>query len=939
MKNFKNRAVLSSALTALLFTGLSATGLSTSAHAQVDDEVIVTGSFIKRKSQADLASPLATIGTSDITSIGAQNIADITQTLTVNTGSQNNPDAFTQNATTGTSNINLRGLGLQSTLVLLNGKRNPLNAAQTNTGISFVDTNSLIPLIALDRQEILLDGASALYGSDAVAGVANFITKTDVDGFQASFDFQTHTPSGQSQRDLRFEGLYGKTFDRGSFLIAGSYVDRTPLTTEERRLSVPFGANQDVSSLGNPGAFIVPALIPEIRDLETAIGLPAGGLPNFFIDPTGCAEFGGNPAGSPLPVASGFIPGVCQFDFGDFFNLVADEQRINLYGQVDYDITDNINFSLDGSYTTFDSTRGNSPTFPFLQTAILSPANPDNPFTSTALFFGRAIGNGGTTSLSFNESDTYRISANLSGDFSLGNSGFLDNVGWDISYTRGENDFFNSNEDTVTARFQCALLGAQGTPTPNPATGGATTCENFVGFDGPIPAGQIFNPFATSFTTNPNSPELLDFIIDRQEVQSTSTIDVVDAVFTSDLYQAPAGPIGAAIGFQYRRDEQERDFDDVSNVDQFGFLIGGNDFQGTTDVFAVFGELAVPVNNWIDLQLALRFEGFGGNVGSTVDPKFAILARPTDWLSLRGSYSTSFRAPTTFQQVGESTTLNQTTDPFSPTPAFAAVRAFGSEELSPETSRAFNAGFTTSPVDGFDLSIDYFNFSFEDAITQDSFQALVNANPIDTRTFVGGLPTTACALENTIVCRAGDPNTGTITQVNTTFINAAAIDTAGFDLRASWAADVGALGTLTPSFDATWIINHDIQVVAGGPVINGLGSRNQSNFADPTPELRVNVGLNWAKDNHNFDFFARRIGSLDDDQNPGSEVESQTRFDLRYAYNLGGFVDFFDNAAISVGVINLTDELPPFVATNGGFESRISNPVGRLVNIGFDVGF
>ena len=119
MKNFKNRAVLSSALTALLFTGLSATGLSTSAHAQVDDEVIVTGSFIKRKSQADLASPLATIGTSDITSIGAQNIADITQTLTVNTGSQNNPDAFTQNATTGTSNINLRGMGLQSTLCLL----------------------------------------------------------------------------------------------------------------------------------------------------------------------------------------------------------------------------------------------------------------------------------------------------------------------------------------------------------------------------------------------------------------------------------------------------------------------------------------------------------------------------------------------------------------------------------------------------------------------------------------------------------------------------------------------------------------------------------------------------------------------------------------------------------------------------------------------------
>ena len=149
MKNLRHKAGLTSALTALVFTGISSVGLSTSAHAQVEDEVIVTGSFIKRKSQADLASPLAVIGSADVDAIGAQSIADITQTLTFNTGSQNNPDAFNQNTTTGTANINLRGLGLQSTLVLLNGKRNPLSGVQTNDGVSFVDTNSLIPLIAL----------------------------------------------------------------------------------------------------------------------------------------------------------------------------------------------------------------------------------------------------------------------------------------------------------------------------------------------------------------------------------------------------------------------------------------------------------------------------------------------------------------------------------------------------------------------------------------------------------------------------------------------------------------------------------------------------------------------------------------------------------------------------------------------------------------------
>ena len=158
-------------------------------------------------------------------------------------------------------------------------------------------------------------------------------------------------------------------------------------------------------------------------------------------------------------------------------------------------------------------------------------------------------------------------------------------------------------------------------------------------------------------------------------------------------------------------------------------------------------------------------------------------------------------------------------------------------------------------------------------------------------------------------------------------------------MNVKWEKDLGGLGVITPTFTGTLITNYDIQVEEGGPVINGLGSRNFNTLGDPTPEIRVNVGLNWAKDNHNFNFFARRIGSVDDDQNPGSEVESQTRFDMRYAYNLAGFVEQLQNATFSVGVINLTDEEPPFVATNGGFESRISDPRGRLINFGLDVKF
>ncbi|MEL7217778.1 MAG: TonB-dependent receptor plug domain-containing protein, partial [Pseudomonadota bacterium] len=185
----------------------SAAAIPFTAHAQdaeaiedaaVSEEntILVTGSRIRRQSQADLASPLATLGNEAIADIGAQNIGEITQTLTINSGAQNNPDAFTQGGTTGTSNINLRGLGVASTLILLDGKRQTLSAAPTNDGINFVDTSSLVPLIAVERVEILKDGASSLYGSDAVAGVVNFITRDSYEGVVLSGEYTDHLGTG-----------------------------------------------------------------------------------------------------------------------------------------------------------------------------------------------------------------------------------------------------------------------------------------------------------------------------------------------------------------------------------------------------------------------------------------------------------------------------------------------------------------------------------------------------------------------------------------------------------------------------------------------------------------------------------------------------------------------------------------------------------------------
>ena len=369
----------------------------------------------------------------------------------------------------------------------------------------------------------------------------------------------------------------------------------------------------------------------------------------------------------------------------------------------------------------------------------------------------------------------------------------------------------------------------------------------------------------------------------------------------------------------------------------------------------------IPVFEWFNVQAAVRFEDFGGDIGTTVDPKVALLFRPTEWLSVRGTYSTSFRAPTVFQTFGESTTLNNVVDPGPDGiigteddggTAFAAVRAFGSDftgiPLSPETSRAFTAGFTIQPfeaigfslLDSFTFDFDFYDFSFEDAITQVAFQALVNANPIDTRTFVGGLATEPCEAEFTIICRAGDPETGTITQVNTSFANAESVDTSGIDFSLSFTYDAGRWGTFRPSYEGTFVFDYDIVDPANpGVVINGAGNRNFTNFGAPTPELRWNAGLTYLNGPFTYNFFARHIGGLDDDQNPGAFVESQTRFDMQWGLDVTDWIGVSQSTVLTLGIINITNEAPPFVNTNGGFESRVSDPRGRLIRFGLDVAF
>lgn len=879
------------------------------------EEVIVTGSYIRRQSQFDSPSPLGVIGSEDIQDLGVNEVSDIIEDLSINTGSQNNPDAFTQNFTTGTGNINLRGLGVSSTLVLVNGRRQVQSSAATDRGENFVDTSSLPPMIVFDRIETLKDGATALYGSDAVAGVVNFITRRNFEGFELQAEFQT--TDTDAQEDSQISALWGIGNDTTHFLGALSFMNRDPLTTADRRLS---RVQDDLSQAGQPGAFLIPstpgnpAFAPAwtavfdtnlngLADfIEPTFGLPAvpGALQPVFADQD-CANIAAqDPKVVPqfaatVPSPIGTIPiGACAFDFGEFFSLVPEEQRTTVYAQLTHQFSDRVDGRFEAHLANNEALRNNSPSFPFASFPTIPAFHPDNPYGTNVLFIGRVAGAGGTAVESFHDSYTWRLAGVLTGDFN-------DIWGWEIAAQRSENEFNLGVPDVRVDRFNAAIQGFGGASC-NPATGtrGVGPC-------------QFFNPFGSALTGTGtvNSPALLDDIIGLLTADATSELTTFDGYITGEFGELAGAPIGFATGFQYRDQALIYDYDDESNRDNFLFLTGNPDFSGDRDVTAFFAELAVPLGDTLDVQIAGRFEDYGDSVDS-FDPKLSLLWRPTDRFALRASAGTSFRAPSLFQVFGTQTSLAQLVDPLgSGSAQFFPVRTGPSpgNVLTPEEADVLNLGISFSPTDNLEFGLDYWSFDYSDVIIQQNPQAILNA------------------------AAAGDPQAisqvvrqaGLIVRVDSFYANASSLETDGFDFTAAYDLATDGAGDFRIGVEGTYVTSYDLQDPQAGS-IDGAGQRNFTNFGTSVPELRANGFINWQVGRHRTNVFLRHISSYDDDQNGFQEIDSYFTVDANYSI---AFDDFW-NAVITVGAINLLDEDPPQVQTNGGYDSKVHDPRGRL---------
>lgn len=897
------------------------------------DEIVVTGTYIRRPSQFDSPSPLVVVGREEIDTSGITRLSEITDALTINTGSQNNPDAFTQNLTTGTSNVNLRGLGVSSTLVLLNGRRQTPSAVATDRGENFVDLSSLPPMIAFDRVEVLKDGAAALYGSEAVAGVVNYITRSSFRGFEFTLD--TQTIHDHPQNDLQLSGLIGTGSERTGLLFAFNYLDRDPLTTRDRRLS---GPGVDVSQAGNPGSFLVPSLPgnPAYQPVWTAafdsngngvadfvepqLGLPPvpGADPPVFADPACTALAAQDPKIVPdiavsVPAPGGSIDiGLCQFDFGDYYSIVPKESRTSGYLEMTHRFTDTLDGRFEVHAVNNRAERNNSPSFPFAQFPAVPATHPDNPFGSEVLFIGRLIGPAGPSSVSTHNSDTRRIALALSGEAG-------ERWRWDADAQWSGNKIFIKAEDVLADRFALAINGL-----------GGPDCDASTGTPG-VGSCLYFNPFGSALTGTGtvNSAALYDHLLGTESIHARLELTTAGLVASALLGDLRGGPLGLAVGAQYRGEKISYEYDEQANNDNYMFLIGNPDFADDRSVNAVFAELALPLGDTVDLQFAARREDYGSGVRST-DPKATLLWRPTLNVSLRASAGTAFRAPSLFQTFGTQTTLAQLTDPTVGSAQFFPVRTQpdpDGEPLQPEEADVRNLGVSWSATDNLELGLDYWSFRYSDVLIQQNPQALLNA----------AADGDAQAQDQVI----RDPVTGLLLRVLTYYDNASSLDTDGFDLSMRYNVFSRNAGIFNFGFNGTRISSYNLDDPQAGQV-DGAGRRNFANFATSTPRWRMNATMNWGLGNHGLNLAVRHIDSYDNDEvaaDQGPEaftrIGSFTTLDGQYAYRFGGIA----RPVLSVGGINLTDRDPPPVATNGGYDAKVHDPRGRVLYARVTVNF
>ena len=635
------------------------------------EEVISVASYID--SSELNASPVDIISSQEFKNLRVSTVAELSKYLSVASGSHFQTNAL-DGVDQGMSSITLRGLDHASTLILINKKRQTHSGTPSNEGEGYIDVN-IIPEIALERIEILKDGATSLYGSDAVAGVINFNTYRAFDGLRISAASQK--TSNYNQTDNSLGVLYGGNAFDGNFVVALSALNRSPLNASE----IPKIAELGLSGLGN--SFKITA-----SDTLTSGPYAGSYSTNQTIPDPSCIDNGGVIAGPR-----------CKFLYGERFNIVNDEDHLKGYlhferpgATIDYSMT-----FLGATVDVNDNPQ--SPSYPalsYLSKKIL-PGQGGSPFNVPVIWYGRPLGSAFPSPRSPKAISQYHFSNSLMFDLS-------EDLNFELSLTASEHENKHTRPDTVESRFEQALLG-QGGPDGN---------EQW----------NIFLPLE-------NSSSLISYIKGSETSIKTGSLISLDGVFTGRK-----NGINFAIGFQFNSEDLEINYSEGSRAtfDSDGkllkgadllFLGGGKNVNTSRDKQAIFFETNMNFIEQLDLILSGRYEKLENE--SSFDPKFSFRYLASDRLLFRGSIGKSFTSPSMAQMFSSEIQLGSVRD-INSSP-FVRLALLGNSNLKPATSENMSLGFIWNISDAIDLTLDYWTINYKNRIEVESAQVLLNNNP------------------------------------------------------------------------------------------------------------------------------------------------------------------------------------------------------------------
>ena len=884
----------------LAFGGTVALGLLPGmAKAQ---KVEVTGSSLRQIS-AESALPVTVLRTDELAKAGVTNAEQAMAFITSNQSTLNSSSSIS-GSNGGASYADLRGLGAARTLVLINGKRMINNPYDGGVGTA-VDLNT-IPYGAVERIEILNDGASAIYGSDAVAGVINFITRREFQGLTLEGSLSQPTQSGG-----------GQSYNIGATGGIGS------LTEQGWNLFGSIGFRGQASLRATDRSFSNTAYIPSRGiDYTSGVASPANYFQDQLVETFNPSYPQCDPPNS-YPASGDFY---CGFNYVRFTDTVPQQYQLNMMAKGSYAINNDNTVSL-------EYLQGNNKlTTRIAPTPLAGVAMPNtNPFYPGGAGTGGIPGTPANNFPGFDPaSDVYLL--------------------WRTTQLGSRVDVF----DTKTDRF---LLDWQGSHSGWDYSVAALTANsnskhsfnggyvNSSGMDAGV-AGQGGAPWLNPFGAQ--TPEGLAYMQNQQILgqvqQAEGRLWGFKADASSEIYKLPAGPLTMAVGLEYYRDKVDytNNFALIREAASSG-LENTVDASGSRNWTGVFVEFNIPVVKTLDLNLALRYDNYS-DFGSTTNPKAAFRWTPAKDLLVRGSINTGFRAPSLFEAYSPPSTTNtagQYNDPVLCPGGVVApggvsardcnnqfdIQASGNKNLDPETSTAWGIGLVFQPTPASSVSVDYWNYVIKQSIGTLGEETLFNDPNKYASSFVRCsqlTPDQEAAIANCSGRGSSDP----LAYISDPYVNLGTYKTSGLDFAAAWRSQATDYGRFSLGWQATYVLQYEYQLEAGGVYNNNLGTFFNG---QPISRFRQVLNLGWQQGAWVINLINRYSRGYED-QN-FVEPEYYNRVGSVNTWDLAATWTGMKNLSVTAGLTNMFNQDPPFSNTSSttqvGYDSRYGNPIGR----------